>query len=155
MDPVKRRPKHDVLLTNEEKVKWFKDRIREREKVNPFDNEADLLRFLRVLRGNFKNVFGRDVPGYFIRKLAEQCGLKTTIAPKTREKMEYAFKLMDENENYRDNKSDLARALELKFGEKTLNYILDDIWMDWHNRDDHPDPVIDIDIHGQQSLFDE
>lgn len=147
------RKKHAVLLSHDEKVKWFKDRIGERSDVVGFDSEQDLLAFLRQLRRNFRDTFQRDVPGYFIRKLAEDCGLERQIAPKTKVKMNYAFHLMDCNEHFRNNKTDLAKALEHHFNEKTLNYILDDIWDEWHDRNDHPMPKLNVDIHGQDSLF--
>lgn len=154
MSKGKGKHSHAVLLSHEEKVKWFTEHIEERSRVEPFKDEEDLVNFLRELRKSFRNIYNRDVPGYFIRKIAEKCGLETNINSKTKLKMNYAFALMDANANYRHNKSDLARALSMEFKEKTLNYIIDDIWEEWHDRNDHPDPKINIDVHGQEPLFD-
>jgi len=150
-----RRLAHNILLSNDEKIEWFSKQIQERQRVKPFGDEQELLAFLRTLRRNFKDIYSRDVPGYFIRKMAERCGLKVKVAPKTKLKMNFAFRLMDSNQNYRDNKSEVVRALELEFGEKTLNYIIDDIWTEWHDRNDHPEPKINVDLHGQGALFDD
>jgi len=155
MTEPKGRPHHDVLLSHEEKVKWFTDNIKERQRVRPFETEEDLLAFLRVLRRNFKDIYDRDVPGYFIRKIAGECGVHVEVAPKTRLKMNYAFSLMDENQHFRDNKTELAKALESHFGEKTLNYIVDDIWEEWHDRHEHPEPKVNVDLAGQEPLFDD
>jgi len=155
MGKTSSKPQHAVLLSHDEKVEWFTRNITERQRVQPFESEEQLLGYLRDLRVSFKKVYQRDVPGYFIRKMAEKCGISVSVAPKTRVKMNYAFGLMDHNANYRCNKSDLVRALRKKFGEETLNYIVDDIFDEWHDRDDHPDAAIDVDICGQQSLFDD
>lgn len=155
MSNLRARPTHAVLLSHEEKIEWFKKQIEERQRVHPFESEEELLAVLRTLRQNFKSLYQRDVPGYFIRKMAEHCGLKVEVAPKTRMKMNFAFRLMDDNQNFRDNKTDLMRALEVEFGEATLNYIVTDIWQEWHDRNDHPEPKMNIDLHGQDPLFDE
>lgn len=147
--------KHIVLLSGDEKRDWFARHITERHRVKPFVDQEELLKFLRNLRKAFVLIYERDVPGYFIRKVAERCGVPVEVHPKTREKMEYAWKLMDDNEHFRFNKKDLGRALAVKFGEETLHYILDDIFDDWHARPNHPSSKINIDIHGQESLFDE
>ena len=144
---------HAVLLSHQEKVAWFRKNIEERQRVIGFQDEQELINFLRELRKTFRTIYKRDVPGYFIRKMAEECGLEREIAPKTKIKMNFAFQLMDDNEHYRNNKSDLTKAIEDHFKEKTLNYILDDIWEEWHDRNDHPLPKINVDLHGQEPLF--
>ena len=146
--------RHKVNLTHQEKIDWFLSRIEERSKTKPFEDEEQLIVFLRELRLVFKTAFLRDVPGYFIRKIAEKCGVtKSMISESTKEKMTYAFNLMDTNTNYRENKSDLIRALTKKFDEKTLHYIVDDIWEEWHSQVEHPEPEVNTDFFGQQTLF--
>ena len=128
-------------------------RISERQTVTAFVSESDLRSFIRVIRKQFQEIYSRDVPGYFIRKIAQNCGLSVNLPETTKAKTEYAFDLMDKNEHYRSNKSDLARALEVKFKEHTLGYIVEDIFQEWHGRDTHPAPSENVDIQGQGSLF--
>ena len=128
-------------------------RINERQSVKPFEGEDDLRAYIRTVRKQFNEVYSRDVAGYFIRKLAQKCGLPVGISESTLAKMNFAFALMNKSENYRSNKSDLTRALEIEFKEKTLGYIVDDFWDEWHAREGNPKPSEDIDCHGQGSLF--
>ncbi len=154
-NPNKPRPQHAVLLTQEQKDDWFQKRLQERLSVKPFESPEEVRAYLRTIRKQFNEIYGRDVPGSFIRRLAEKCGLPVDLPERTKIKIAFGFDLMDENQNYRINKTDFIKAMEKQFGEKTLGYIIDDIWDGWHGRDDHPVATQNIDTHGQQALFDE
>jgi len=145
--------KHNVYLTNDEKTKWFKARIAERLKVKNIESEQELIDLVRGLRRSFKELYQRDVPGSFIRILLKELGIARKHSEAMQKKREYMFSLMNNNTNFRDNKTQCRKAVEAEFAEKILGIVFDEIWDEWHGQDDLPDAKTDIDIYGQKSLF--
>ena len=146
---------HVVKLTDEEKVKWFQEFIKARTSVQPFESERDLIEFVHFARGTFKHLYGRDVPGSFIRRLLSDLGVAREYGEGVKLKRQFMFDLMDKNKSYRSNKSQLRKAVESHFGEKILGIVFDELWEEYHQKDEHPAPQVDIDLFGQGSLFSE
>jgi hypothetical protein len=145
--------RHPIKLSDDEKRTWFLKRIEERQQINPLSSEEDLVGFVRLLRRAFKDIYQRDVPGSFIRILLNDLGVAREQSESVRKKREFVFKLLDENQAYRDSKPQCRRAVELHFGEKILGIVFDEIWEEYFS-DQRPKTTKNIDFHGQESLFD-
>lgn len=146
-------PDHPVKLTDEQKVKWFQDFIKSRTVVDQFKSEQELIEFVRFARATFKKIYKRDVPGSFIRRLFNDLGVAREHSDGVKVKRDYMFGLMDRNKSYRENKTQVRKAVIEKFGESILGIVFDELWDEYHSIDDHPTPEVDIDIYGQESLF--
>lgn len=144
---------HRVRLSDEQKVDWFNSRIQERQSTSPIENEQQLVEFVRVLRRQFKEIYKRDVPGSFIRRLLTNLGVQREHSEGVLRKRDWMFAEMDRNAALRDNKTQMRKAIEAQFGEKILSMVFDELWDEYHSTDDHPEPAVDVDLHGQSAIF--
>ena len=144
---------HPIKLTHQQKVDWFVNCINERLKVKNIESEQDLIDLVKFLRSTFKQLYLRDVPGSFITMVLSKFGINWNHSKKSLDKKRFMFKLMDENESFRFNKTQLRKAVEHQFKEKILGIVFDQFWDEYHLTDEHPEPIVNIDIYGQKSLF--
>lgn len=145
---------HDRKLTDAEKTAWFKERLDERISVKPFESQDELIDFVHTLADMFRQVYGRGVPGSFKRRLLKNAGVESDYSEKTKEKRDWMYALMDKNKAFRENKTQLRKAVEFHFKERILGIVFDELWDEYHAVD-QPDASFDVDIYGQESLFDE
>ena len=143
---------HKVKLSDAEKVQWFERQISDRQRTKPLENELQLVEFVKFCRRTFKELYDRDVPGSFIRRLLVKCGVAREHSEGVRRKRDYMFSLMTDNQAFRDNKTQLRKAVEDHFGECILSMVFDELWDEFHNGD-HADAKIDVDLYGQSPLF--
>ena len=146
--------RHLVNLTDADKVKWFSDRIAERQRIAPVTSPEGIEALVNDVRVAFQSIHGRDVPGSFIRRLLKDLGVDRGYSESTLQKRQFMFHLMDKNANYRTNKVQLRKVVEQHFGEKILDMVFDELFDEYSNISDHPKPKVDIDIYGQKALFD-
>jgi len=144
---------HPVKMTDDEKVTWFKTQISHVLRLKPIESEESLVLLVRDLRDSFKKLFARDVPGSFIRRLLSDFGVNREHSENVQRKRDWMHAQMDENKALRENKTQMRKAMHSQFKETTLSMVFDELWDDYHSNDDHPEPKIDVDIYGQQSLF--
>jgi len=144
---------HKVKLTDSQKRDWFTQRIKDRMQVSVFESEIQLVDFVRTVRRQFKETFERDVPGSFIRQILSDLGVAREHSDGVKKKRDYMFCLMDNNQNFRENKSQLRKMVEAEFGECILAMVFDELWDEYHNQECLPEPKSNIDIYGQSSLF--
>jgi len=148
-------PDHPIKLSDQEKVDWFKRQIEERQRTNPLENELQLVDFVRTCRKMFKEVYKRDVPGSFIRRLLNDLGVAREHSEGVKRKRDYMFNLMDTNQSFRENKTQLRKAVEDHFKECILAMVFDELWEEYHGQAEHPAPDVDVDLYGQEALFPE
>lgn len=147
---------HPVKLSDEEKVAWFKKCVDERQRTAPLKTEAEFIEFIRSCRRSFKSLYGRDVSGSFFRVLLKDFGIVREQSEATKAKKAYIHKLLDSNEGFRWSKSQLRKAVDAYFGEKILTIVFDELWDEYFDDiGDRPKPKMNVDLHGQTSLFDE
>ena len=102
---------HKVLLTNQEKKDWFLQRINERIKTDPFKSQEEAVEFVRLCRDSFRNTFGRDTTGHFIRYILKEIGIDIKacyllhIGPENEAKMHTARDFTSILESYLDSLS--------------------------------------------------
>ena len=143
---------HPVKLSEDEKRKWFVEQINQRRQVDAFESLEELEKFLRNLAKAFKLVYGREVSGAFLKNLLEEYGIECFESEAIKKKKEFIFKLLDENQAYRDSKSQLRKAVTKQFGESILSAVFDRILKEYEMKG-KPLPKKNIDIFGQGSLF--
>lgn len=141
-----------MQLTDKEKRKWFNEQIEIKRNSDPPKSEEELVEFIRFLRKTFKAIYGKDVPGSFIRILLKEQGIAREYGEGVQKKRDYIFKLLDENQAFRDNKKQLRIAVEDYFKEKILGIVFDEIWDEYFNGDVKK-PKKNIDLFGQDALF--
>lgn len=141
-------------LTEAEKTAWFRSQIDERQAVAPLQSEEEVVQFLRDCRRKFRKLYGRDVPGSFFRLLLKDCGIFREQSESIKRKRDFIFKLLDENQAYRDSKLQLRKRVESEFGERILGIVFDEIWNEYNEESDRPKPKQNVDLFGQDPLFD-
>lgn len=141
-------------LTDAEKTAWFRSQIDERQAVAPLQSEEEVIQFLRDCRRKFRKLYGRDVPGSFFRLLLKDCGVFREQSESIKRKRDFIFKLLDENQAYRDSKLQLRKRVESEFGERILGIVFDEIWNEYNEESDRPKPKQNVDLFGQNPLFD-
>ena len=146
---------HLVKLSDKEKADWFHDQINRRLQVKSIESEQELIDLTRFLRDTFRKLYGRDVAGSFMRRMLNDLGVAREHSQGVKKKRDWMFNLMDENQSFRDNKTQCRKAVVAYFGESILGIVFDELWNEYHARSDHPDASKNIDIHGQKALFDE
>lgn len=143
----------DYKMTNAEKADWFKSQLDKRQAASPLQTEEELVGFLRECRKAFRKEFGRDVPGSFFRLLLKDCGIAREQSEAMKLKRDFIFKLLDENQAYRDSKLQLRKRVEQEFAERILGIVFDEIWDEYHENE-RPQPKQNVDLFGQTPLFD-
>lgn len=141
-------------LTDAEKTAWFRSQIDERQAASPLQSEEEVIQFLRDCRRKFRKLYGRDVPGSFFRLLLKDCGVFREQSESIKRKRDFIFKLLDENQAYRDSKLQLRKRVESEFGERILGIVFDEIWNEYNEESDRPKPKQNVDLFGQDPLFD-
>lgn len=141
-------------LTDAEKTAWFRSQIDERQAAAPLQSEEEVIQFLRDCRRKFRKLYGRDVPGSFFRLLLKDCGVFREQSESIKRKRDFIFKLLDENQAYRDSKLQLRKRVESEFGERILGIVFDEIWTEYNEESDRPKPKQNVDLFGQDPLFD-
>lgn len=142
-------------VTDEEKRQWFLTQIEQRQQSNPLQSEGEVVEFVRLLRRTFREIYGRDVPGSFIRILLNDLGVAREQSESIKRKREYMFGLMDANKAYRESKTQLRKAVMQKYDEKILNIVFDEIWDEYHLDQLRRREELNIDMYGQPGLFNE
>ena len=142
-----------VPMSDDQKQDWFKSQIEMALKVRSVESEEQLVRLVRDLHDSFKKLFDRDVPGSFIRRLLSDHGVKREHSEGVVRKRDWMFAEMDANQALRENKTQMRKAVQAKFGEKILGIVFDELWEEYHRQDDHPKPTKNVDIHGQGAIF--
>lgn len=142
-----------IPMSDDQKQDWFKTQIQTALKLRSIDSEEDLVRMVRDLRNAFKKLFDRDVPGSFIRRLMNDLGVHREHSARVQGKRDWMFSQMDANKALRENKTQMRKAVQAEYGEKILGIVFDELWDEYHSKGEHPDPIKDIDIHGQGGIF--
>lgn len=141
-------------LSDREKRDWFKSQIELRQRTNPLKSEQELVEFIRFLRSTFKQIYGRDVPGSFVRIILKENGVAREYGEGVQKKREFIFKLLDENQAFRDSKPQLRKAVVAHFKEEILGIVFDEIWDEYFSQGELKKPTKNVDLYGQQGLFD-
>lgn len=142
-----------IKMSDADKAAWFKQQVEERQATAPLETEEQLIEFLRACRKNFKKLYKRDVPGSFFRLLLKDLGIAREQSESIKRKRDFIFKLLDENQAYRDSKVQLRKRVEQEFAERILGIVFDEIWDEYNDNPDKPKPTQNIDLFGQEPLF--
>lgn len=140
-------------LTDDEKRAWFKQLFEELQRKNPINSEEDLIKRVHYCRKEFKKIYDRDVPGSFIRRLFVELGLERQYGAGVQAKRDFMFSMLDKNQAYRENKTQTRKIVEHAFGERILGIVFDEIWEEYQHLSDSPDPEMNVDLFGQESIF--
>lgn len=147
--------KHAVKLTNQEKQDWFVKQVEERQRVNPLRSEEELVEFVQFCRKTFKELYGRGVSGSFFRLVLAELGVVREQSEAYKRKKEFIFKLLDENQAFRDSKVQLRKYVEAHYGERIHGIVFDEILREYREEPEKVKPQKNVDIYGQLPLFEE
>ena len=145
---------HQVKLSAEEKRDWFFDQVAARAKVRRFESDEELIEFMQFARRTFKETFGRDVSGTFFRQTLDELGVVRDHSEAYEKKSRWLFAQLDKNQALRDSKLQAKKAVDDHFGGKMHSDVFNEMWDEWHDLAEHPEPSVNIDVYGQGSLFD-